>query len=251
MKIRRAAAIAAAAAAVAMIPAAASASNNATTYTKSYSGYYAAGNIGSDWTYTVYLPRLSTLAKITNGVTSEARLASNYGTFTFQLGANPQTQSAWTIKLESTNSYPSGCFEQTGGTVPPSFPGGDTVNVSLFINDSNDSSVIDAYYSDAAGTSYWCEINPGGNPNGGIWPTYTKISFVNAFNPKSLRAPASPVLLGSFSGISNPGNSTGPGFTQYPYGRYVATSTGTATGIVRAKPSALDSTGGGFTVSIP
>jgi hypothetical protein len=44
---------------------------------------------------------------------------------------------------------------------------------------------------------------------------------------------------------------SGTTLASYPYGKYIATSTGTATGVKRAVPSGLDSTGTGFTVSIP
>jgi hypothetical protein len=71
---------------------------------------------------------------------------------------------------------------------------------------------------------------------------------VDAFNPKSFKAPASPVLLGSFGNIVSPYVT---GLTYFPHGEYVATSTGTATGTKRAVPSALNSTGSGFTVTIP
>ena len=70
---------------------------------------------------------------------------------------------------------------------------------------------------------------------------------MDAFNVKGFKLPASAVQLPSFSGISI---NSFP-LASLPHAKSIATSTGTKTGTVRAAPSALNSTGGGFAVTIP
>ena len=231
-----------AACAVALIPATASAATTPTTYTKTYAGYYDnAPTAGGLIDATVNLPYFSSLAKVTNGITSEIRLSSSVGEWDMQLGANPQTATGYQIKME-LGSKAMNC----GGS---SFPQGDTVTVNVAINyDSNDYPTLDFYAYDSSGNSAYC---------GGFvtraWPgpSYSKVAFVGAYNAKTFHAPSSPVMLASFSNIDMGVGLGGTAITSYPHGQYIATTTGTRTGTVRAKPSALNSSGNAFTVTIP
>jgi len=77
------------------------------------------------------------------------------------------------------------------------------------------------------------------------------VAFVGAFSPKSFQAPAHPVTLASFGQIQLSENTaSGTLLSSYNHGKLIATSTGTKTGIVRARPSALIN-GSSFTVTIP
>lgn len=246
MKIRGAAAIVVAVGVAVVTPAAASASTLATKYTTSYAGYYASMPVlGGEWgdiQATGYLPYFSSLGKITNGITSEIRVYSSVGEWDMQLGASPGTATAYHVRMEhgSTSINCSG----------NSFPQGDTVTEHVGVNfDGNEYPSLDFSVSDSSGNLAVC-----GGYTTHSWPgpNYSKISFVGAFNVKSFRAPSSPVLLSSFSGIDmQTYGHSGTTLASYPYGKYIATSTGTATGVKRAVPSGLDSTGTGFTVSIP
>ena len=246
MKIRRAAAIVLAVGVAMVTPAVASASTPATKYTPSYAGYYASmplsGGAWEDIQVTQYLPFFSSLGKITNGITSEIRVYSSVGEWDMQLGANPQTANAYGVKMEhgSTRINCSGSF----------FPQGDTVTVHVGVNfDGNEYPSLDYSVWDSSGNLAVC-----GGYTTYSWPgpNYSKIAFVGAFNAKSFRAPSSPVLLSSFSGIDmQTAGRSGTTLASYPCGKYIATSTGTATGLKRAVPSGLDSTGSAFTVSIP
>src|SRR5689334_9054632 len=105
---------------IALAPAAASASTPATKYTKSYAGYYVPGTFAASSNQgglisDVTLPSLTSLAKVTNGVTTEYRLYSSAGEFDFQLGANPQTASVYTPKVEIPGQGKFTC----NGTFPP------------------------------------------------------------------------------------------------------------------------------------
>ena len=246
MRIRRAVAIVLAVGVAVVAPAAASASTLATSYTTSYAGYYASMPItGGAWGYiqaTGYLPYFSSLGKVTSGITSEIRVYSSVGEWDMQLGANPQTATSYQIKMEH-GSTSIRCYGS-------SFPQGDTVTEYVGVNyDSNDYPSLDYSVWDSSGNSAVC---------GGFvtrsWPgpSYSKIAFVGAFNTKSFRTPSSSVLLSSLSGIDmETSGHNGTTLASYPYGKYIATSTGKSTGVKRAVPSALDSTGSAFTVSIP
>jgi hypothetical protein len=246
MRIRRAAAFVFAVGVAVVTPAAASASTLATKYTTSYAGYYASMPIlGGEWGdihATGYLPYFSSLGKVTNGITSEIRVYSSVGEWDMQLGANPQTATSYRIKMEH-GSISINCSGS-------SFPQGDTVTEEVGVNfNGNEYPTLDFSVSDSSGNSAVC-----GGYTTYSWPgpNYSKIAFVGSFNAKSFRAPSSPVQLSSFSGIDvQTAGRSDTTLASYPYGKYIATSTGASTGVKRAVPSGLDSTGSAFTVSIP
>src|SRR2546423_14403945 len=135
MKVSRVIVIAAALGA-ALIPAADSA-RCSTVYTKSYAGYSANFSPpgGSDRLIhaTAYLPPLAPLAKVTNGVTTEIRVNSSVGQWDMQLGANPQTQTAYHVKMEHGSTV-IGCFGTGPNETPPSYPQQDQVSLQVAIN---------------------------------------------------------------------------------------------------------------------
>lgn len=245
MKITRAAAIVLALG-LALVPAAASATTTPTTYTKNYAGYYAISSNLINRSYSSFsatMPALPTLANYTTGVTSEVRLYSSQGQLDMQVGADPQivSPSIWRTRFEQSGfgtaiqaevtAVNKTCFaELSAGTFPE----------AVYINQpgyNNGDTIVDWYFNSGG-----CEIDFNSVVK------FTKIAFVGAFNVSGFHPSSSPVLLTSFSGISIDGLCT---VATCPHGKYVATSTGTATGTKRAVPSALNSTGGAFSVSIP
>lgn len=229
---------------VALAPAAASASIT-TVYTKSYAGYYDTAYIGprADVSMQTSLPGLASLAKITNGVSIEIRLYSSQGQLDLQIAANPQTQSVYHTKWEQSGfgtaiqNEINSCNQTYPVTLAPG-----TLSEDVYVNDpayNNGDTIVD--WSPTV-----CEI--GFNS----LVKFTKVAIVGTFNPSTFHASATNVTLASFNSIDIISHGWVSGtVTSYPYGRYIATSTGTATGVKRAVPSPLDSTGSAFTVSIP
>lgn len=241
---------------VAFTPALASASTTPTTYTKSFAGYYLPEKItGGPVQLNLNLPDLTTLAKVTNGVTAEFRLISPSGEIDLQYGANPQTTSAYTSKVDVTGFTASiraqGTYCNSIAVHVP--PGTQTWDIAIRQYGYNGDDTVIQWWSDivnGGNAGYFCEIDLSSVP------TFTKEAFVDAFNAKTFKAPTSPVALASFSQVTvdeyPPGsNPAGEPLAYWPHGKYVATSTGTASGTKRAVPSAIDSSGSGFTVTIP
>lgn len=255
MKVRWVFAVTAALA-VAAIPAVASASTVPVTYTHSYAGYYAnAASVAGQFPVvafqaTVTLPYFSQLAKATTGVSEEVRLYSTQGVTSMQLGADPQTATAWKPKMEYNGSTQVAC----NGSA---FPQGDVVtedggvNSGTFTEDYPD---IGIEFYDTAGRYAYCDYYPFGSTQD--WfstPPYSRISFVDGFNVKGFHLPPSPVAATSFSAVSVFDNATSQTLPlgTYPHGKFIATSTGSGGGVVWERPSALNSAGNGFSAVLP
>jgi hypothetical protein len=239
MKVRRVVVIAAAFA-VALVPTAASAGTLATQYTQSYAGYYVTHTFSTGSIVApVTLPTFSSLSQTTTGITTEIRIYSSIGEIDLQFGADPQTATTYTPTIEA-----------------PGFGGPITCNG--IITPGNDTEQIVLQSPAITGglnqINWWPNIN---GPSCGIdfnsTFTYSKVAFVGSFNPKTFHAPPHPVTLASFDQIQLSENTaSGTLLSSYNHGRLIATGTGTGTktGIVRAKPSALIN-GSSFTVTIP
>jgi hypothetical protein len=224
-----------------LLPATASATTSVpVTYTKSYAGYSSAAlsAIGGG-VYVInadlFLPPLGTLAKVTNGVTAEIRVSSSVGLWEFQLGANPQTQTAFHLKLEHNGSVVGSC----GGNPIPS-ANGNEMSMQVRINyDSNDYPGVVVEASDSSGNFATCWDGR----VAAAWPgpSYSKVYFVDGFNVASYHKPASPVGLAEFMDLGFQQGDTPAGMpANYPLRKFVATSTGTSYGTVRARPGTLD-----------
>jgi hypothetical protein len=247
MKIRRILAVAAALG-VAAIPAAASASTAPTVYTKNYAGYYATGNFGNkvDFFSHATLPTLASLAKYTSGVTVEIRLYSTQGQLDLQLVASTRTSTAYTTKWVQSGF---GSAVQAGVTYcnqhPLTVAQGATHSDEVFTQEpgyNNGDTVVDFYIDGFMVNG--CEVDFRSVVH------FTKVAFVASFTRTGFIKPPSPVSIVAFSGVSTIGISQFP-LSHYTVGKFIATSTGTSTGAVWAKPSALNSTGDGFTVTLP
>jgi len=222
-----------------------------TVYTRSYAGYYLPGKfIGGPVAANVVLPALEPLAPVTSGVTAEFRLASPAGAINLQFGTNPQNNDVYASKVEASGFTASVRSQAAACNVTPQFADpGTTQAWYIAIRQygyNGDDTVVQWWDNNA----FLCEIDFSNVP------TFTRESFVSAFNVKTFKAPASPVRLGSFSQVSvyqyPPGTATGgKPISYWPHGKDIATSTGTGTGVKRAVPSALNSTGDGFTVTLP
>jgi len=221
-----------------------------TIYTHSYAGYYLPGKFtGGPVTANVTLPALAPLAPVTSGVTAEFRLAGPAGTINLQFGTNPQNNDVYASKVEVAGFTASVRTQAASCNATPQYadPGTQGWYIAIRQYGYNGDDTVVQWYSD---TGYICELDFSSIP------TFTRESLVSAFNVKTFKTPASPVPLASFSQVSvyqyPPGTATGgEPISYWPHGKDIATSTGTATGTVRAVPSALNSTGDGFTVTVP
>jgi hypothetical protein len=109
---------------------------------------------------------------------------------------------------------------------------------------NNGDTVVD-FYTDGFGVN-GCEVDFRSVDH------FTKVAFVASFSWTGFIKPPSPVSLVGFSNVSTMFTTQIP-LSSYTVGKFIATSTGTSTGAVWAKPSALtlDSTGNGFSVTLP
>lgn len=248
MKIRRVVAISAALG-VALVPAAVSASTTTTTtYTKNTAGYSVSAKFkAGSFSTSVYLPPTSSLSGVTTGVTAEIRLYDSYGENDFQIGGGPSN-----YFYHSKVSVPGS--GGVGNCTPVDFPSPDTISMNVKVFSPGyayPDTVIDWYASDSQGNSSYCEF--------GFSSTvaFSKMQMVTAFNVKGFHAPVKPITAGAFSGIQvNEGtdvccNVVFGTLTTFPYGKIIATSTGTASGVKREVPSNLDPAGDAFTVTLP
>jgi len=244
MKIRRIVAIAAALG-VALIPAIASASTAPTVDTTNYAGYYAKGSFGKkvDFYSNATLPTLASLAKYTSAVTVEIRLYSAQGQLDMKLSASTRTSTAYVTKW-SQSGYGSAVQAGVNGCNqhPLTVTQGATHSDEAYTQQpgyNNGDTVVD-WYIDGFGVN-GCEVDFRSVVN------FTKVAFVAGFNRTGFVKPSSPVSLAGFDGVSLGGYP----ISHFAAGKFIATSTGTSTGAVWAKPSALNSTGDGFTVALP
>jgi hypothetical protein len=234
-----------------VLPTAASASIT-TVYTKDYAGYYAKTTLNprGNLTVTTALPPLSSLAKYTVDVMSEIRLhSSTGGVITLKIYGNTYYASSW--------PYYNPSFDVSG------FGSQATLNADLCDENvfadtylASGSYPQDVYvnnpgYNDGNTTVDWTLGNTSCEVDFSSVIKFTKVAMVGTIYRSGFTRPSSAVTLTGFSGVSIPNGSQNGTFTSYPHGRYVATSTGTSSGTVYAKPSLLSSGGSAFSVILP
>jgi hypothetical protein len=231
----------AAALSLALVPASASASVLATKYTPSYAGYYdvVSFNRGEVFAET-NVPNFTALAKVTSWISAEIWLYSPKGTYKFVLGANPQTDSAYRPKIMLGTTRIATC----SGSFPQASLVFDRVVLS---RNSSGHNVIDWRFD---GLAPDCVLTL---PSGF---SYTKVAVIGAFSAKTFRMPSSAVTLASFHSVwlafPPTWGANDESIDSYPYGKFIATSTGTQYGTVRAKPvTPYGLREGDFSVVIP
>jgi hypothetical protein len=215
----------ASAACLALLPAAASATVLATKYTPSYAGYYDVVSFNRGTVFAVVdVPNFTALVKVTSWIDAEIWLYSPEGTYKFVLGADPQTESTYQPKIMLGTTRVATCSG--------SFPQGSMVDDRVILSrNSSGHNVIDWSFDGAAPD---CVLTL---PSGF---SYTKVAVIGAFSAKSFRMPSSAVTLASFHSVwlafPPTEGANDESIDSYPHGKFIATSTGTQYGTVRAEP---------------
>lgn len=189
---------------------------------------------------TVYLRSPARFAAIDDGISWETHLSGTGANgqpvqVNLIIGGDPQTQSGYRASADVNG----GSLTGVGSTA---FPAGHSVTESIYYNRATGLVTVTA--NDGSGDSYVAFA-----PVGAV--SFGQASVYGGFDPgSSFSAPAAPVKLGSFSNFTV---TTGSGHRGtiarwYAHSKVFATSDGTASGVVRAAPSDLSSSGNAFSV---